>query len=162
MYLTYEEYAAIYDTMPAKDFDRLNFEACHHIDRLTAGVDGVKKLKVAFPVDEDSSAAVKRCAAHIVNLLYQIQEAEKSASSGRGFTETENGLHGKVVSSVTAGNESISYAVGTSAKTSIDKAVSDRNERIKLLRETVREYLSGVTDANGVNLLYMGVYPYVV
>jgi hypothetical protein len=162
MYLTYEEYAAIYDAMPAKDFDRLNFEACRHIDRLTAGVDGVKKLKVAFPTDEDSSAAVKHCAAHIVNILYQIQEAEKSASLGRGFTETENGLHGKVVSSVTAGNESISYAVGNSAKTSIDKAVSDRNERIKLLRETVREYLSGVTDANGVNLLYMGVYPYVV
>lgn len=162
MYITYEEYAAIYDAMPEKDFNRLSFEACRHIDRLTAGVDGVKKLKVAFPVDEDSSEAVKHCTAHIVNLLHQIQEAEQSASLGRGFIKTENGLQGKVVSSVTAGNESISYAVGNSAKTSIDKAISDRNERIKLLRETVREYLSGVTDANGVNLLYMGVYPYAV
>lgn len=162
MYLTYEEYAAIYDAMPQKDFDLLNFEACRHIDRLTAGVDGVKKLKVAFPTDEDSVAAVRHCAAHIVNLLHQIQEAEKSASMGRGFTQTENGLQGKVISSISAGNESISYAVGNSAKTSIDNAVSDRNARIKLLREVTREYLSGVTDANGVNLLYMGVYPYAV
>lgn len=162
MYITYSEYTALYDPIEERYFNRLVFQACQAVDNLTTGVDGVKKLRVAFPADEDNATAVKRCVSNVTNLLYQIQEAEKSASLGRGFIETENGLQGKVVSSVTAGNESISYAVGNSAKTSIDKAVSDRNERIKLLRETVREYLSGVTDANGVNLLYMGVYPYVV
>ena len=76
----------------------------------------------------------------------------------RGYAETSNGLHGKVVSSVSAGNESISYAVGSSGS-SVDKAITDISERNKLISSVVRECLSGISDANGVNLLYMGVYP---
>ena len=62
-----------------------------------------------------------------------------------------------MISSVSAGNESISYSVGNA--TMIDKALSDPTVKEKLFRDTIREGLSGVTDANGVNLLYMGVYP---
>ena len=43
----------------------------------------------------------------------------------------------------------------------ISKALVDFAVKEKLFRDTIREYLSGVSDANGVNLLYMGVYPYV-
>jgi hypothetical protein len=43
--------------------------------------------------------------------------------------------------------------------TMIDKALSDPAVKEKLFRDTIREGLSGVADANGVNLLYMGVYP---
>lgn len=158
MYLTYEDYVTLYDPMEEKIFNRLSFDACKYIDRLTTGIDGVKKLKVAFPVDEDSADSVKHCAAKIVNILFQIQEAETSASVGRGYERTENGLRGKVVSSVTAGNESISYSAGSQI-TAIDAAVSDMAARDKLIFATIRQYLSGVQDANGVNLLYMGVYP---
>lgn len=159
MYITFADYTSLYGSINEQVFNRLVYDACKHIDRLTTGVDGVKKLKVAFPVDEDSSAAVKRCAAHVVNLLHQIYEAETSASMGRGYKETENGLQGKVVSSVSAGNESISFsAVGTQS-TSIDKAVSDVSVRDTLIWNIIRDHLSGETDANGVNLLYMGVYP---
>jgi hypothetical protein len=55
---------------------------------------------------------------------------------------------------------SVSYSTG-SAKTAADIAVTDRKERKKMIDETIRDYLSGVADANGVNLLYMGVYPHV-
>lgn len=158
MYITYPEYTALYDPIEEKVFNRLAFDACRYIDRLTTGADGVKKLKAAFPADEDNAAAVKHCAAQIVNMLFQIQEAEKIASSGRGFTETANGLQGKVISSISAGNESISFSTG-GGKTSVDAAVADRGEREKMISDTIREYLSGVADANGVNLLYMGVYP---
>lgn len=161
MYISYQDYIALYDPMDEKVFNRLEYDACRYMDRLTTGLDGVKKLKSAFPVDEDSAAAVKHCAAHIVNLLVQIQEAETSASLGRGYTETDNGLRGKMISSVSAGNESISYSVG-SQKTAIDSAVSDKTVKDKLIHDTIREYFSGVTDANGVNLLYMGRYPYAV
>ena len=158
MYLKYEDYKDLYDPMDEKTFNRLAFDACRYIDRLTTGVDGVKKLKVAFPVDEDSASAVKHCAAKIVNILFQIQEAETSASVGRGYEKTESGIRGKVVSSVSAGNESISYSSGSQI-TAIDAAVSDFAARDNLVFNTIRQSLSGLQDANGVNLLYMGVYP---
>lgn len=158
MYITYSEYTALYGPIEAKVYDRLSLDACRSLDRLTTGADGVKKLKVAFPHDEENAAVVKHCAAQIVNLLFQIQEAETAASLGRGYTETANGLQGKVVSSVSAGNESISFSTG-SGKTSADAAAADPAAKNKLVAGIVREYLSGVTDANGVNLLYMGVYP---
>lgn len=162
MYITYTEYTALYGTVEEQVFNRLAFDACRVLDIHTTGVDNVKKLKSAFPTDEDDALAVKHCAAKVVNLLCQMQEAENTSNQARGYVTTANGLQGKVISSVAAGNESISYATGSSSKTAIDNAVLDKAERDKLLCDTVREYLSGVTDANGVNLLYMGRYPYPV
>lgn len=158
MYISYDEYTALYDPIEGKLFNRLAFEACRYIDRLTTGADGVKKLQVAFPTDEDSAATVKRCAAHIINLLAQVQEAEQSASLGRGFVQTANGLQGRVISSVSSGSESISYSTGV-GKTAVDTAAADPAAKSNMIYWTIRNYLSGTTDANGVNLLYMGRYP---
>lgn len=162
MYITFTDYTALYDPIEEKVFNRLAYDACRHIDRLTTGIDGVKKLKIAFPEEEDAAAAVKHCTAEVVNLLYQIQEAENAASLGRGYIQTANGLQGKVVSSVSAGNESISYSAGSAQKTAVDVAVSDVAVRRKMISGIVREHLSGVADANGVNLLFLGRYPYTV
>lgn len=159
MYLSIESYIALYGPIDTATFDRACYDACKYIDRHTTGIDGVRKLKDYFPVSESSVEAVKRCTAEIVNIIVQIQEAEKSASAGRGYTQTENGLHGKVVSSVSAGNESISYSATGDHASAIDAAVSDLSARDKLIRNTIRHYLSGETDKNGVNLLYLGVYP---
>ncbi|MBO5837276.1 MAG: hypothetical protein J6Q92_05220 [Oscillospiraceae bacterium] len=158
MYINFNEYTALYDPIEERDFNRFAFQACRAIDNLTTGVDGVKKLRVAFPSDEDDVTAVQHCVAKVINVLYQIQEAEKSAFLARGYAEMENGLQGKVVSSVSAGNESISFSSG-GGSTSVDKAIMDLAERNRMIRSIVREYLSGVSDGNGVNLLYMGVYP---
>ena len=162
MYITYSEYTDLYGAISEDVFTRLAFDACRVIDYCTKGIDNVKKLKVAFPTDEDDAATVKYCAAKLVNILHQIEDVEAYARSGRGYTETANGLQGKVISSVTAGNESISFFTGSTEKTAIDAAAADGSVKSKLLRDTVREYLAGVTDANGVNLLYMGRYPYPV
>lgn len=159
MYIQYDEYTSLYDPIDQKLFNRISYDACRYLDRLTTGVDGVKKLKVAFPADEDSASAVKHCAAKVINILLQIQEAEQSASIGRGYIQTENGLQGKIVSSVTAGNESVSFSAVGAENTTIGAAVSDLSARKNLICSTIREYLSGMIDANGVNLLYMGVYP---
>jgi prophage DNA circulation protein len=158
MYINFDEYTALYDPIEERDFNRLVFQACQAVDNLTTGVDGVKKLRVAFPANEDNATAVKHCVANVTNILYQIQEAEKSAFLARGYMETANGLQGKVVSSVSAGNESVSFSSG-GGSTAVDKAVTNIAERNRMIQSIVREYLSGVTDANGVNLLYMGVYP---
>lgn len=158
MYITFQEYTALYDFIGEKAFNRLSFEACKYIDRLTTGVDGIKKLKVAMPTEDDDKAAVSMCAAHVINLLHQIEEAEQSASLSRGLVLTGAGLHGKLVSSVSSGSETISYST-THANTVIDAAISNDAEREKIIYRTIRRYLTGAKDANGVNLLYMGVYP---
>lgn len=163
-YIDYEYYTSLYGDLPEADFNRLSWEASRKLDVATSGVDGVRKLKVAFPTDEDDAETVKRCACALIDVLYQIKQAEDTAKSAGGYTETANGLQGKVITSVSAGNESISYAVGSNAMsaTLINQAVSDKAVQEQIFRDTIREYLSGVTDANGVNLLFMGRYPYVI
>lgn len=154
-YFTIDDYKAVYGSIDEKAFSRLSFDACRKLDNFTTGADGVKKLRLAFPTDEQDAEAVKRCGCHLVYLMLQMEAAEQSM----GYEVTENGLRGKVISSVSAGNESVSYSTGNA--TMIDKALSNPVVKSKLFWDTVREYLSGVSDANGVNLLYMGVYPHV-
>lgn len=159
MYITIEEYNALYDPLEDKVFNRLAFDACRVMDNHTTGIDGVKKLKVAFPTGEDGTNAIKHCAAKIVNLLYQIQEAETAAAVGRGYIETAQGLQRKIVSRVESGNEAISYSETKLSNSAIDAAVADMAARKALFSSTIRDYLSGVCDANGVHLLYLGKYP---
>ena len=159
MYITFDDYKKFYDPIDERLFNRLAFEACRCMDIHTTGIDGVKKLRKHFPTEEDDSQAVKNCAAKVVNLLAQVQEAEAAIAQGRGFTETANGLQRKIISRVEAGNEAISYMESNAGSTVIDKAVADKSVKDKLVADTIRYGLSGITDANGVNLLYMGPYP---
>ncbi len=158
-YVTYEYYKSIYgeDSMPEADFNRLSWEACCRVDTLT-----LNKLKFAYPTDEDSSEAVKRCVCNLIEIAGQIEAANKRVSEGQGYITDESGtLRGKVVSSVSSGSESISYtAKAESGSTLIDAVLSDRAAQERLYRDTVRGYLSLVPDSNGVNLLYAGIpYP---
>ena len=163
-YIEYEYFKTLYPDVPEADFNRLSWEACRKMDAATTGIDGVRKLAVAFPVDEYAAECVKRCACALVDVLNQLKQARENAAKASGYTETTNGLQGKVISSVSSGNESISFASGTSGSsaTAIDKALSDKAAEAQLYTDTIREYLSGVADANGVNLLFMGRYPYCV
>lgn len=159
MYITLAGYTELYSTMDETLFNRLSFDACRVMDLHTTGIDNVKKLQKFFPTDEYDAEAVRHCAAKIINLLHQIHKAELSAAEVSGYESTAQGMRGKVISSVTAGNESISYTAVNSSATAIDEAVKDKTARDKLLAETVWDYLRGVSDDNGVNLLYMGKYP---
>lgn len=160
MYISYEEYSQLYDGMDAMQFNHLSFDAFRVMDRHTTGVDNVRKLKSYFPTDESDAKSVKRCAAKIIHTMHQIRQAEEAVASGRGYESTEQGIRGKVITSVSAGNESISYSTGgITGESVIDLAVKDKHTRDKLISDIVREGLSGVADANGVNLLYMGPYP---
>lgn len=159
MYITFDQFTTLYDPIDEKLFNRLAFDACRMIDNHTTGIDGVRKLQVAFPTDEYAVAAVMHCAGNIVNLLHQIHEAEQTAAVARGYTETAQGLQRKIISRIEAGNEAISYSETKLSNSSVDAAVADKSVRDALITSTIKEYLSGVTDANGVNLLYMGPYP---
>lgn len=159
MYITLEFYTQLYDTIDEKVFNRLCFDACRVMDIHTTGIDNVKKLKRFFPTDSDAVSAVQHCAAKLTNLLVQIHEAEAASAVGREYTETAQGLQRKIISRVESGNEAISYSEVKNTDSTIDAAVADKTVRDKLLAETIREYLSGVEDCNGVNLLFRGEYP---
>lgn len=166
-FATYEDYKALYgdERLDEAGFFRLIWDAERVMDDATTGLDRVRKLRVAMPVDEYGAEAVKRCVCALVDTLRQIEEAEEDSRRARALVENADGtVHSRVLSSVSSGSESISYATGSAARsgtTAIDAAVSDPGARERLLGDTVRRYLSGVADANGVMLLFMGVYPHV-
>lgn len=159
-YIRRDYYETLYGEIDEKTFNRLSWDACRLLDAHTTGIDNVKKLKVAFPTDNDDAEIVKRCACALVQFLNAVESAEKSAMEMAGFVATEQGMRGKVVSSITSGNESISYSTAK-VETSVYAAAKSKQEKDSAIRNMIREYLSGVTDANGVNLLYMGRYPHV-
>ena len=165
MYVDYEFYKKLYgsDAVSESEFNRFSWDASKKIEHYTTGADGVKKLQVAFPTDDNGVESVKRCICALIDLMSNIKQAEHNLRSATGFIQKEDGtVQGKVVTSVSAGNESISYSAKPNKTSPVDEAVSDRTKREQLFADTIREYLSGVSDANGVNLLYMGTYPYVV
>lgn len=162
--------STFYDELYANDaidddaFSRLSRDASKRMDRLTTGVDGVKKLTAAYPTDEDDIEAVKRCGAALIHTMLQIEQMEQEQmEAARIVKQTDGTYQSALVSSRSAGNESVSYAsAGSLSKSSvIAAAVADPLSREKLYRDTVTQYLSGVHDANGVNVLYMGRYPHV-
>lgn len=162
-YADYEYYQSLYGikAIPEADYNRLSWEAEREIDKATSGIDNVRKLKVAFPRNEYDAETVKRCACALTHFLAQIEDAESNANATAQYTEQADGsLQGKVVSSVSAGNESISYAVGQSADTAISGAIKDIQSKDITIYQFIESRLSGVADANGVNLLFAGRYPY--
>ena len=164
-YVDYEYYKSLYGekALAEADFKRLLWDAEREIDKTTSGVDGVRKLQVAFPTSDYDAEAVKRCVCLLVEFLKQIEDAERNVNSLGQYTERADGsLQGKVVSSVSAGNESISYAVGKSTDTAISNAIKDLHSKDMAVYQFITSKLSGVSDANGVNLLFGGNYPYMV
>ena len=96
-----------------------------------------------------------------MEFLKQIEDAEHNANSLGQYAERADGsFQGKVVSSVSAGNESISYAVGKSADTAISNATKSLQDRDVTVYAFIASRLHGISDANGVNLLFGGRYPY--
>ena len=164
-YASFADYVALYgaERLGEADFIRLIWEAERVMDEATTGVDGVRKLRLAKPTKAYPLEAVRRCACALVDTLWQMDEAAEAIRRARAIEEDAGGnVHSRVVASVSSGAESISYATGSAARaggTAIDAAVSDQTARARLLEDTVRRYLAGVPDANGVNLLFLGRYP---
>lgn len=164
MYADYAYYSALYgdDAATELEFNLLSWDACRKMDVATTGFDGVCKLRNVMPTDEYAVECIKRCACKLIQTAYEIKKAEESVKMSHGYTVREDGsLQGRVVSSVSAGNESISYSTSanSAATTLTDKAMASQSIREQVDRDIITESLSGIYDANGVPLLYMGPYP---
>ena len=146
MYIDYEYYKSLYgEALAETEFNRLSWDAEKEIDKATSGIDGVKKLKIAFPVNEYDAESVKRCVCDLIDFFSRLEKAQNTMLKDGG-----------IVTSKSAGNESITYANDND----ITNALKSAKSREVVICERIFKYLRGVKDANGVNLLYLSEYPY--
>lgn len=156
-YVDYEYYSKFYGSkaIPEADFNRLLWDAEREIDKATSGADNVRKLKVAFPTNEEDAESVKRCVCALIEFLNNLEMAERSSAMVQGADGT---MRGGIIKSVSAGNESITYETSGT----IGNAIRSTKDRDLTVYAFIASRLSGVSDANGVNLLFGGRYPYKV
>ena len=162
-YVDYEWYKKEYGgKIDASVFSQNIEKASRRIDIHTTGIDGYRKLQEAFPINVYDENAVKLCACELVDIMAQINTEKANAYAKNGVISREDGsVTGKVISSVSSGSESISYATPENArvKTAVSEAIKSVQSENDLYCSFIISALSGVSDRNGVNLLYMGRYP---
>lgn len=162
-YADYEFYTTSYfgSVVPEKDFPRLAERASDFIDTMT-----FDSLLYGMPSDARSQKRIKKAVCSLTEIIYQIELAEKNAVSQASASATDICVGGKstgVVTSVSSGSESISYAtpqqIGASAKewSAVYAAAGDVQKTNNLLYKTALPLLMGVRTDEGIPILYAGM-----
>ena len=163
-YVDYEFYTTSYfgSVVPETDFPRLAERASEFIDLMTSD-----RLVDGLPTDERSQKRIKKAVCSLAEKMYQIELAEKNATdaavSGTSTAIGSGGSTTGIVTSVSSGSESISYAtpqqIGASAKewSAVYVAAGDVQKTNDLLLKTALPLLMGVRTNDGMPILYAGV-----
>lgn len=153
-YADYEFYKTSFfgATVPESDFMRFSERASDFIDMMT-----FDRLADGLPSDERQQKRIKKAVCTLADLMYQIDLAQKNAIAAASGTSTG------VITSKSAGSESISYAtpqqIGASAKewSAVYAAAGDTQKTNDLLLKTALPLLMGVRTDEGIPVLYAGV-----
>lgn len=163
-YVDYEFYTTSYfgSVVPETNFPRMVEKASDFIDTMT-----FNRLVDGLPTNKRSQKRIKKAVCSLAELMYQIELAEKNATNAAvSGTSTAIGSGGSttgVVTSVSSGSESISYAtpqqIGASAKewSAVYAATGDVQKTNDLLYKTALPLLMGVRTDDGIPILYAGV-----
>lgn len=162
-YTDFEFYATIYhgNVVPEADFPRIADRASDFLDVIT-----FDRLVDGLPSDERAATKVQKAVCAVAEKLYELELAEKQANAAAqagGSSGASGGATPGIISSRSAGSESVSYAslsdTASGAKnwSAVYQAAGDETLTNNLLYSAARLYLTGVRDDNGVNLLYAGV-----
>lgn len=163
-YADYEFYTTSFfgSVVPETDFPRLTERASDFVDIMT-----FDRLVDGLPENERSQKRIKKAVCSLAELMYQIELAENNATnaaaSGASTTIGSGGSTTGVVTSVSSGSESISYAtpqqIGASAKewSAVYAAAGDVQKTNDLLLKTALPLLMGVRTDDGIPVLYAGV-----
>lgn len=162
-YATFTFYEQTYhgNVVPAEDFDRIADRASDFLDVIT-----FDRLADGLPSDERAATKVQKAVCAVCDKLYQLELADKqalSAASGGISSGGSGGATSGVITSRSAGSESISYASpsemanGAKAWSAVYQAAGDAQASNKNLADTARLYLTGVRTDEGVLLLYAGL-----
>lgn len=162
-YADYKFYTESFDNVvPETDFPRLAERASDFVDTMT-----FDRLVDGLPTNERSQKRIKKAVCSLAELMYQIELAEKNATnaavSGASTAIGSGGSTTGIVTSVSSGSESISYAtpqqIGASAKewSAVYAAAGDVQKTNGLLYRTALPLLMGVMTDDGIPILYAGV-----
>lgn len=163
-YADYDFYKTSYfgSAVPETDFPRLAERASDFVNTMT-----FDRLVDGLPENERSQKRIKKAVCSLTELMYQIELAEKNATnvaaSGSSTTIGSGGSTTGIVTSVSSGSESISYAtpqqIGASAKewSAVYAATGDVQKTNDLLYKTALPLLMGVRTDDGIPILYAGV-----
>ncbi|MDD6965232.1 MAG: hypothetical protein PUJ52_09405 [Firmicutes bacterium] len=163
-YADYKFYTESYfgNVVPEADFPRLAERSSDFVDAMT-----FDRLVDGLPTNERSQKRIKKAACSLAELMYQIELAEKNATnaavSGVSTAIGSGGSTTGIVTSVSSGSESISYAIpqqiGASAKewSAVYAAAGDVQKTNDLLLKTALPLLMGVRTDDGIPVLYAGV-----
>ncbi len=160
-YADFDFYENVYygDSITDADFSRLAERATEYIDALT-----FERLVDGLPTDERAQTKVKKAVCAAAEVLYDIEIAEKVGRYAAGTASgAADGSAQGALSSRSAGSESESYASlsqqadGAKAWNAAYGAAGNPRSTARLVFQAVRKYLTGVTDDNGVLLLYSGL-----
>jgi len=163
-YTDYEFYTTSYfgSVVPEADFPRLAERASDFVDTMT-----FDRLVDGLPTNERSQKRIKKAVCSLAELMYQIELAEKNATnaavSGASTAIGSGGSTAGIVTSVSSGSESISYAtpqqIGASAKewSAVYAAAGDVQKTNNLLYKAALPLLMGVRTDDGIPILYAGL-----
>lgn len=162
-YVDYKFYTESFsNVVPEADFPRLAERASDFVDTMT-----FDKLVDGLPTDERSQKRIKKAVCSLAELMYQIELAEKNATnaaaSGTSTTIGSGGSTTGIVTSVSSGSESISYATpqqkvsGAKEWSAVYAAAGDVQKMNDLLLKTALPLLMGVRTDDGIPVLYAGV-----
>ena len=162
-YADYDFYTESYygNVVPEADFDRLADRASDFIDVMT-----FDRLVDGLPADKRSQKRIKKAVCSLAELMYQIELAEKNAinQASANLTDTNVGnISTGIVTSVSSGSESISYATpqqkasGAKEWSTVYAAVGDAQKTNGLLLKTALPLLMGVRTDDGIPVLFAGV-----
>lgn len=162
-YADYKFYTESFgNVVPETDFPRLAEKASDFIDTMT-----FNRLVDGLPTNERSQKRIKKAVCSLTELMYQIELAEKNATNAAtSGTSTMFGAGGNstgIVTSVSSGSESISYATpqqkasGAKEWSAVYAAAGDVQKTNDLLLKTALPLLMGVRTDEGVPILYAGV-----
>ena len=161
-YADYKFYTESFgNVVPETDFPRLAEKASDFVDIMT-----FDRLADGLPTNERSQKRVKKAVCSLAELMYQIELAEKNAinQASANVTDTNVGnISTGIVTSVSSGSESISYAtpqqIGASAKewSAVYASAGDVQKTNDLLLKTALPLLMGVKMDDGIPILYAGV-----
>lgn len=149
------------NVIPADDFERIADRASDFLDVIT-----FDRLVDGLPSDERAATKVQKAVCAVAEELYKLELADKqalSAAAGGTSSSGSGGATSGVITSRSAGSESISYAspseMANGAKTwsAVYQAAGDEEATNNLLYGAAKLYLTGVKDDKGVLLLYAGL-----
>lgn len=162
-YADYDFYTTSYfgSVVPENDFDRLAGRASDFVDTLT-----FDRLLGGLPTNKRARKRIRNAVCSLTELMYQIELAEKNAINQASANVTDinvGNISTGIVTSVSSGSESISYAtpqqIGASAKewSAVYAVAGDVQKTNDLLLKTALPLLMGVRTDDGIPVLYAGV-----